>query len=117
MIVYAFDVDETLEVAGGPVPIVALEALRSYGHVVGLCGNWALAVATIAGWPTFLSFVGPMEMSKAAFLRQIKTYMPADDYVMVGNIRGVSGASDDAGAAAEAGWRFLSEATFAAGGR
>jgi hypothetical protein len=33
--VYAFDVDDTLEVAGGPVAVEALRALARVGHVVG----------------------------------------------------------------------------------
>jgi len=37
--------------------------------------------------------------------------------VMVGNIKGVSGASDDEGAANLAGWRFIKESDFAAGAR
>ena len=43
------------------------------------------------------------------FLSRIKTYVRADEYVMVGNILGVSGASDDQGAATLAGWRFIKE--------
>jgi hypothetical protein len=58
-----------------------------------------------------------MDMSKHAFLSQIKTYVRADDYVMVGNVLGVSGASDDQGAATLAGWRFIKETDFAAGER
>ena len=40
-----------------------------------------------------------------------------NDYIMVGNIKGVSGASDDEGAANLAGWRFIKESDFAAGAR
>jgi hypothetical protein len=56
-------------------------------------------------------------MSKDIFLNQLRTYIRADDYVMVGNIKGVSGASDDKGAANLAGWRFIKESDFAAGVR
>ena len=42
MIVYAFDVDETLELSAGPIPMRALSDLHLAGHAVGLCGNWAL---------------------------------------------------------------------------
>ena len=56
-------------------------------------------------------------MSKEIFLKQLKTYIRADDYIMVGNIKGVSGASDDQGAADLAGWRFIKESDFAAGER
>ena len=58
-----------------------------------------------------------MEMSKEIFLKQLKTYIRADDYIMVGNIKGISGASDDQGAANLAGWRFIKESDFAAGER
>jgi hypothetical protein len=36
---------------------------------------------------------------------------------MVGNIKGISGTSDDQGAAHLAGWRFIKESNFAAGAR
>jgi hypothetical protein len=36
---------------------------------------------------------------------------------MVGNILGISGASDDRGAAERAGWRFIQESEFASGAR
>lgn len=39
MVVYAFDVDETLEVSKGPVKLSDLVTLREHGHIVGLCGN------------------------------------------------------------------------------
>jgi hypothetical protein len=58
-----------------------------------------------------------MEVSKDIFLNQLKTYILADDYVMVGNIKGVSGGSDDEGAGNLAGWRFVRESDFAAGAR
>lgn len=45
------------------------------------------------------------------------TFPTADEYVMVGNILGRSGASDDKGAAERAGWRFISERDFAEGVR
>ena len=71
MTIFAFYVDHTLEISDGPVPLMDLERLRAEGHVVGLCGNWALVVRQVADWPR--------------------------------------------DAAAEAGWRFLREAEFAAG--
>src|SRR4029077_12790665 len=117
MKIYAFDVDDTLEISGGPVSIVSVGSLKPQGHIVGLNGNWAVVVQTVPLWHRIFSFVGPMEMSKDTFLNQLKTYIPADDYVMVGNIKGVSGASDDEGAANLAGWRFIKESDFAAGAR
>ncbi len=117
MNVYAFDVDETLEVSAGPVKLQQIVELCVEGHILGICGNYAKVTMMVVNWHDFFSFIGPMEMPKAAFLRQIKMYVPADDYIMVGNIKGVSGASDDQGAAIEAGWRFIQEKNFAAGDR
>jgi hypothetical protein len=94
MIVYAFDVDETLEVSNGPVKLLDLAKLREQGHIVGLCGNWAMVTLHCPDWHHICSFVG-----------------------MVGNILGISGASDDRGAAERAGWRFIQESAFARGAR
>jgi hypothetical protein len=117
MNIYAFDVDDTLEISAGPVSIESIGRLKVEGNIVGLNGNWAVAVQRLSGWHSLFSFIGPMEMSKHAFLSQIKTYVPATDYIMVGNILGVSGASDDQGAAMLAGWRFIKESDFALGKR
>jgi hypothetical protein len=117
MKIYAFDVDDTLEVSGGPVSIASVGNLRDQGNIVGLNGNWAAVVQALSVWHLLFSFIGPMEMSKDVFLNQLKTFIRADDYIMVGNIKGVSGASDDEGAAGLAGWRFIKESDFAAGVR
>jgi hypothetical protein len=117
MAVYAFDVDETLEVSTGPVQLFDLVKLREHGHIVGLCGNWAMLTRHCPDWHHICSFVGPCGIEKDDFLRQLRQYIPADDYVMVGNILGVSGASDDRGAAERAGWRFIQEREFANGVR
>ena len=117
MNIYAFDVDETLDVSGGPITIASVESLKTEGHIIGLNGNWAVVVQTVPLWHCIFSFIGPMQMSKNIFLNELKTYIRADDYVMVGNIKGISGASDDEGAAHLAGWRFIKEGDFAAGAR
>jgi hypothetical protein len=109
--IYAFDVDETLELSAGPIPLSALSALATDGYIVGLCGNWALVVQQWANWPIVLSFLGPMLMTKAQFLGQLKAYIPADEYIMVGNV------GPDDGEATAAGWRFIAEVDFAAGAR
>jgi hypothetical protein len=115
---YAFDVDHTLEVSDGPVPIAALGALRKEGHIVGLCGNWAVFVRSVPEWHRMVSFVGPFQLSKADFLVQLRLYMRASEYVMVGNDPPTGwGKSADREAAEEAGWRFIREADFAAGAR
>jgi hypothetical protein len=115
MKLYAFDVDDTLEIAGGPVRLVDVVGLRQEGHIVGLCGNWGVVTRSWPEWFRIFSFVGPMLMSKRDFLEQLSTYVPAEEYVMVGNILGVSGQSDDQGAAIAAGWRFVRESDFASG--
>lgn len=117
-IVYAFDVDETLEVSGGPVLVESLRELHRMGHTIGICGNFHVGTHGIPDWPRLFSFLGSMGMTKAGFLQQIKTYTPpADDYVMVGNDDRYFGQSKDKQAADEAGWRFIREHDFAAGVR
>jgi hypothetical protein len=91
MNIYAFDVDETLEVSAGPIQITKLRELAKE-HIVGLCGNWALFVKSVGDWHTFISFVGPMEMTKEAFLEQLATHVKADSYFMVGSILDASSA-------------------------
>jgi hypothetical protein len=115
--VYAFDVDETLEVSNGPVSLGAVLSLRWDGHIIGLCGNYAAVTTQVFHWDKIFSFIGPMGLSKEAFLGEIQKYCPADEYVMVGNILGVSGSSDDQGAAERSGWRFIKESAFAEGAR
>jgi hypothetical protein len=109
-------VDETLELSGGPIRLSELAVLRAQGHIVGLCGNWAVVTRHVPFWPLFLCFFNAAA-EKAAFLEQIRLHVPAEEYVMVGNVQGVSGASDDQGAATRAGWRFIQERDFAAGVR
>ena len=72
MKIYAFDVDETLEVSGGPISIISVGSLKGQGHIVGLNGNWAAVVQTVSVWHRIFSFIGPMEMSKDTFLNQLK---------------------------------------------
>jgi hypothetical protein len=91
--------------------------LRNSGHLLGLCGNFAAVTLRMPEWHYLFSFIGPMAMTKEAFLLQVRQYVPADEYVMVGNIQGVSGESDDNGAASRAGWRFISETAFSLGAR
>ena len=88
MNIYAFDVDETLDVSAGPVSMASIAEVKRRGDIVGLNGNWAVVVQTVPLWHRLFSFIGPMEMSKEIFLKQLKTYIRADDYVMVGNIKG-----------------------------
>lgn len=119
MKVYAFDVDETLEVSGGPVTLASLIELRKEGHCLGLCGNFAAVTLQVQGWHNLFSFLGQMNLDKATFLATIKQYVPAEDYIMVGNdhSRKHHASPDDATWARLAGWRFINEDDFARGVR
>lgn len=97
--------------------MASIAELVEAGHVAGVCGNWAAIPRSYPGWPRLFCFIGPMTMTKHDFLTQVKAYIPAERYVMVGNIPGVTGASPDKDAAALAGWEFISEAEFANGSR
>jgi len=114
---YAFDVDETLEVSGGPVRLVDVVGLRQRGAYRRPLRQLGDRHATWPEWFHIFSFIGPMLMSKPDFLKQLSTYVPAEEHVMVGNILGISGQSDDQGAAIAAGWRFIRESDFANGMR
>jgi hypothetical protein len=116
--VFAFDVDHTLEVSDGPVTVAALRELVEQGQVVGLCGNWAVFVRAVPDWQRVVSFLGPLGITKAEFLIQLRLHVAARDYVMVGNDPDTGhGSSLDRSAATEAGWRFVLERDFAAGAR
>lgn len=134
--VYAFDVDETIEISNGPVTLKSMMELRVAGHVVGICGNWGLFTSRVTGWQHLVSFVncapplfvqslnnGPVRMDKAWFLQELRRYIPAQDYVMVGNrpgrvnSLGFKCGSEDEEAARIAGWRFILEDDFATGAR
>lgn len=123
MNVYAFDIDECLEISNGPVTLLSMMELRGQGHIVGLCGNWGLFCQTVRGWQYFVSFMNNGGTDKETHLSQLKMYVPADDYIMVGNIHGRKNSlgfvcgSRDSEAAAKAGWRFIVEDDFAQGAR
>ena len=79
----------------------------------------------VQNWHHLVSFVGTfgeyqrdgIRADKTDFMVMIAKHIPAEQYIMVGNILGVSGASDDKGSAERAGWRFISETEFANGVR
>jgi len=128
MKVYAFDVDETLEISAGPVTLKSLMDLRVGGAIVGICGNVTAFCTRVPGWQHLISFTlnldfhpltGLYNPPKDLWLRTFRevTFPGAEEYVMVGNVKGVSGASDDKGAADRAGWRFIRESEFSGGAR
>jgi hypothetical protein len=125
---FAFDVDETLVCSAGPIPWEALVELKQQGHVVGLCGNLKGVFKNVPNWWETISFtlnqdIGPLNGGhlppKDLWLRAWREIdCPGlDDYVLVGNEKGVTGGSDDKGSAERSGWRFLHEHAFAAGER
>lgn len=124
--VFAFDVDETLVISGGPVTLESLITLRDEGHIVGLCGNLHCFMERVPGWQDYISFTLNFDtlVTLGGLLPKeywLKTFTiscrNAEEYIMVGNRLGVTGASDDEGAAQRAGWRFILERDFAAGAR
>lgn len=122
MNVYAFDVDQTLEISDGPILMKSVIDLHNEGHAVGICGNWGRACQTYIAWHYLFSFIGPMSvhgiaLPKANFLIELKTYIPADDYIMVGNDPKLFGLSQDRVQAELATWRFVREYDFAGGER
>lgn len=121
--VYAFDVDETLEISNGPVTLKMLQELRDQGHIIGICGNWAGFCHCVHGWWNLVSFINAGTPNKESHLADLKRWIPADDFIMVGNVfgrvnsLGVKCGSYDDVAARAAGWRFILEDDFAKGVR
>ena len=133
MKIYAFDVDECLEISRGPVTLQSMMDLRNEGHIVGICGNWGLFCQVVPGWQNLVSFVNcsagldsegrVIVGDKSLWLQHFAQYVRADEFVMVGNVfgalnsLGVVCGSHDSEAAQIAGWRFIKEDAFAKGVR
>ncbi len=129
--VYAFDIDHTMDwtwqgrepANPGPVTIHMLERLLDEGDIVGFCGNHTRVgdfLKQSPEWGQKASFFWPGGDwgPKHIFLIGLKgVLLCASEFILVGNVLGVSGTSDDAGEAARAGWRFIKESDFAAGVR
>lgn len=96
--------------------------LRIQGHIVGICGNFH-ALCQHDGWQHLVSFIGQGYMTKHDFLIMLKQNIPAEEYIMVGNICGVDNGlgfipgSRCSEAAQIAGWRFIKEIDFFNGAR
>lgn len=133
MKIYAFDVDETLEVSNGPVTIQMMKDLRLEGHIIGLCGNLNAFCTKVPDWYNIISFTtnfdtGPYLgglIPKNVWLHcfQHTTFPGAEEYILVGNVLGEKNSlgftcgSADSVAAEAAGWRFIKEDLFAEGHR
>ena len=117
-ICFAFDIDETLTISGGPIKPKVIQILHHHGHITGLCGNWSLYVEKIPSWHDHLSFIGQFYgyTSKEVFLSQIKSAISRSGtcqrFIMVGNDPAHFGNSNDIEAARLAGWEFVREDQF-----
>jgi hypothetical protein len=123
--VWAFDVDDTLRFEGAPFPgnviIADIARLRSEGNITGICGNWQVVLDHFRNWYLYFSFFGPFgpgitklnrTLHKHEQLKDLKTVIRADRYIMVGNRRGDPDAhpgSQDDSQARLAGWDFIEE--------
>lgn len=114
--IYLFDVDETLEISGGPVTFQSIIDLKAQGNIVGLCGNWGLITRNTRGWENLFSLIN-IGAEKVAFMQHILRYIPAEDYIMVGNRKGGLSPDDEELTRLAGGWRFIAEKDFAAGSR
>lgn len=65
--IIAFDVDGTLEISNGRIPIKHLFDLKEAGFIVGVVGNWKLAIEHIKG----LDFYQAGIPNKAEILRAL----------------------------------------------
>lgn len=68
MKVYCFDVDECLETSNGPVTVAMLKALRSEGHVLGICGNLSAFLPRVSDWHTFISITMNFDFGLGRYL-------------------------------------------------
>lgn len=109
--VVLFDVDHTIEISSGPVTLQQIVEVWKAGHIVGLCGNFALFVQLVPDWHHVISILGSGGMTKVDFMVMIRSYVPAKRYIMVGNDE--PGKSEDGAAARQAGWQFIKEDAFA----
>lgn len=112
--VFAFDVDETLDISNGPINHEVLKILYDRNNIVGICGNWSHFVRSVPDWNKCVSFVGQFyhHMSKQDFLGYIKDAVSADEYILVGNDPAHFGNSNDIEAARLANWTFVREDEF-----
>lgn len=115
MNLYMFDVDETLEVSGGLVKLSQLVNLRNQGHIIGLCGNWAVVTEYVVNWHLIISLVGPFKMSKYDFLKSVKKHVYVDKYIMVGNKNPFNAPVSDEEETLNASWEFVEEKNFKEG--
>lgn len=94
---YAFDVDDTLELGGqfrlpstaGPVTIASIRQEVAQGAIAGIVGNWMGVPSVLPDWREIFSFLLPPAISnspKSFWLAWLKVQYPdRSRYVVVGN--------------------------------
>jgi hypothetical protein len=113
--VISFDVDDTLDISNGPVPLEDLRVLKMQGHIIGVNGNWGRFLDAVKDWAELISFYGPKEGStngKVFTLMKAKHDWPfAEQYIFVGNVPAWFNrpVSNDIEAAVAANWTFIPE--------
>lgn len=119
--------DGTLNISNrlpGPIDIRDVIYLKNQGNAVGIMGDWQMILRVYPDWWKVFCWMGPVEKMgpiapmKAQDLTVMRGFFPATwEIIMVGNRPGVHPGSNDSGAAALAGIRFISETDFANGKR
>ena len=113
MIVFAFDVDETLQCSGGSITLNDMMLLRKAGHIVGICGNKHVFVGCVYNWQNYVSFMNVVYHFKHAFLQYLKDIIKgADKYIFVGNAEPSNSPYSDRVEAELAGWVFVEAVEF-----
>jgi len=95
LIIIAFDVDGTLKISGGRIPVEHLLELKRAGVVVGVVGNWSLAIKHVKG----LDFYQGGIPSKRVILEALGEGKAFKLYV--------GDTEEDKKQALEAGWNFI----------
>lgn len=110
---FLFDVDETLWVSGGPINRPVLETLRNFRNIVGICGNYAMFTINVVGWEHLVSVIGPIGgITKRKMMEDLKKYVYAEEYIMVGNENPSNSVISDKAEAEGASWRFIEATEF-----
>jgi len=94
-VIVAFDVDGTLDISGGRIPVRHLLDLKRAGVIVGVVGNWKIAFERVKG----LDFYQAGIPSKAEILKALGQGKPLKLYI--GDLE------PDKAEADKAGWNFI----------
>jgi len=90
----------------------SLALLALMGNIVGICGNFAPVVQRVHDWHKYISLIKISNERKHEFLSAVKKYVPANRYIMVGNVNPANSPYSDKDEAKLAGWEFIAEQDF-----